>query len=145
MRKIVLLLFVCAMSMTDQAQIVVSSKFKPRSFDEYVAPLTMYRDAYNAAVEQFNEYYEKEQIELAKFENQEQYSPSLGLFYIKKCIEINNRFNGAIFNGGSLYTLKGVWHLLNDERDEALHSFKYAWEKYKHEVAREWYNELITE
>lgn len=141
----ILLLFMALIPFSTQAQIVVGSTFKPRSFDEYSSPYMMYKKAYDEAIWKFGEYFEKEQIEFEKFKNGERYSPSLGLFYIKKCIDLNNQFNGVICDGGTLYFSKGIWHLINNEKNQALQCMKYAWEKYKNEKAKEVYNQLISE
>lgn len=144
MKKLALIvLFVFAPLMT-KAQIVVNSKFKPRSFNEYMAPYMMYKDAYNAATQKFESYFEKENIELAKYQNKEHYSPSLGLFYINKCIEINNRFEGNMCDRGYLYYRKGIWHLLNNEENEAKKILLQAWQEYKNEPARDLYNHIVT-
>lgn len=80
MKKLALIVLFVFAPLMIKVQIVVDSKSKPRSFYEYIAPYMMYKDAYNAATQKIESYFEKENIELAKYQNKEHYSPSLGLF-----------------------------------------------------------------
>ena len=144
MKKLALMVLFVFAPLVTKAQIVVGSRFKPFTYDEMVAPLREANRAYEMAEQQFVSYFEKESIELAKYQKKEHYSPSLGLFYINKCIEINNRFKGNIYDGGYLYYRKGIWHLLNKEEDEAKKILLYAWQKYKYEPAKDLYNDIVT-
>ena len=89
MKKLFLLSFIL-LAMTSHAQYVIKPVFKARSFDEYVAPLMMYKQAYDQAVAQFEEYFVKAQNAIEK----ENYA--LAKTYLNQCERINNRFEGNI-------------------------------------------------
>lgn len=144
MKKLALIVLFVFASLVTKAQIVVDSRFKPFTYGEMVAPLREANRAYEMAEQKFESYFEKENIELAKYQNKKDYSPSLGLFYINKCIEINNRFEGNMCNRGYLYYRKGIWHLLNNEENEAKKILLHAWQEYKNEPARDLYNHIVT-
>ncbi|WP_279130882.1 tetratricopeptide repeat protein [Butyricimonas virosa] len=82
----------------------VTSKFRAMTFDERAKPLQMATEAYKVAEKDFEEYYTKAVTELAT--NKPNYK--LALFYYDKCIELNSRFNGTLFNWGKLLHQKGV-------------------------------------
>lgn len=136
MKKIAFFILFAFVINVAKAQIVINSRFKPFTYDEMVAPLREANRAYEVAEQQFELYFEKSNIELEKYKNQQPYNASLGIYYIDKCLKINNRFNESMGDNGVLYYMKGVWYLIKNEKENAKKYLKYAWDKYKNETAR---------
>ena len=69
MKKLFLLLFTL-LALTSHAQsgnpYVIAPVYQARSFDEMTAPLMMYKQAYDQAVSQFEEYFVKAQNAIEK-------------------------------------------------------------------------------
>ena len=89
---------------TAETKSQITSKFRAITFDERAKSLQMATEAYKAAEKDFEEYYTKAITELGT--NEPNYT--LVSFYYDKCIELNTRFNGTLFNWGKLLNQKGV-------------------------------------
>ena len=72
----------------------VTPKFRGMTFDEMAKPLLMATEAYKEAEKDFEEYYVKAMTELET--NNPNYK--LASYYYDKCIELNTRFKGTLFN-----------------------------------------------
>ena len=82
----------------------VTPKFRGMTFDEMAKPLLMATEAYKEAEKDFEEYYVKAMTELET--NNPNYK--LSSYYYDKCIELNTRFKGTLFNWGELLHQKGI-------------------------------------
>lgn len=76
-----------------------SQTFQPFSFERYMAPVQAYSNAYNRAVDKFDRYIEAfyDAIEREDYER--------GLYYLQRCKELNDRFDGNLCNTKELNKL----------------------------------------
>jgi tetratricopeptide (TPR) repeat protein len=86
MKKKYLVLLFLMINSALQAQYVVNPQFKPFTFDELVAPMLLANSAYEKAIAQFEDYYDKYQ----KAFNDSNFSSAK--YYIERMEDINNRF-----------------------------------------------------
>lgn len=95
--KKTILVAVALFSLTSlQAQFVINSTFQPMTYDEIVAPLRMYQQAYNEALNRLDSYIDK----YAEAMNEEKYRSAK--FYLERCIQLNNRFDGNLIKPKTL-------------------------------------------
>lgn len=106
-----ILLFICA-NITNSVSQVITSKFKPMTYEEMVQPYREASYAYDKAQNSFDE-------NLLKA-TQEMTSPSAnyamaGIYY-KKCIDLNSRYNNNLYSdiGGLLYNYAVCCYYTND-------------------------------
>lgn len=95
--KKTILVAVALFSLTSlQAQFVINSTFQPMTYDEIVAPLRMYQQAYEEALNRLDSYIDK----YAEAMNEENYRSAK--FYLERCIQLNNRFDGNLIKPKTL-------------------------------------------
>ena len=110
MKKLILTT-IALLSLTSlQAQI--TSTFQPLTYDEIVAPLKMYQQAYDEALNRLDSYIDKYSDAMYN----ENYR--LAKYYLENCVRLNNRFDGKLIKSKTLEDALAQCEELIKQQDE---------------------------
>lgn len=111
--KKLFLVVIALFSLTSlQAQFVINSTFQPMTYDEIVAPLRMYQQAYERALNRLDSYIDK----YSEAMYNENYR--LAKYYLENCVRLNNRFDGNLIKAKTLQEALDQCEALIKQQDE---------------------------
>lgn len=97
MKRILSIIVFISIALSAKSQ-VSNAKFNPFTYEELLAPVMMYQEAYNNAVMQFVGYYNEAQKQI----NAADANYEAANFYYNKCVDLNRRYRNALIEPNDL-------------------------------------------
>lgn len=118
----IMLILTCLSITSAKSQVVITSKFKPMTYEEMAQPLREASYAYNRAQNSFDENLLKATQEITS--SIANYAMA-GMYY-KRCIDLNSRYNNNLYSdiGGLLYNYAICCYNTNDPNKASLYFAK---------------------